>query len=243
MPESAIARLRQVCLDVRHKQKKKMKCIKIILVLMISIVQISCGQDEPIGYEKRITTIEFLGNTSDTTIQNIKFDSQGNQIEELPNYITILNPIQVDTIRISDKEIKIEYTWNGNSKSVTKEFKTHKKEIRIESNGIDTTYYSEFNYNEEGFPMNGIIVNNGVTSRYEIFGNVSMDEIIEIHSNTISDSEFIDFNGIIKFFGRRKVLIAELKEPRNTIEVRLSKNLKPKKVIKRKWHEYHKMIF
>ena len=212
---------------------------------MISIVQISCGQDEPIGCEKQITTIEFYGNTSDTTIQNIKFDSQGNRIEELPKYISISNPIQIDTIRISDKEGRIEYTWEDNSKSVTKEFKTHKKEIRIgiDNNGIDTIYYSEFNFNDEGFPIKGIIINYGDTSKYEIFDNISMNEIIEIQSNIITESGFIDFSGIIQIPSRRKVMITELEERRNTIEIQLNNKLKPKKVIKREWHEYHKMIF
>ena len=212
---------------------------------MISIVQISYGQDDVGGYEKQITTIEFYGTTSDTTRQIIKFDSQGNQIEELPKYISISNPILIDTIRTSDIERRIEYTWEDNSKSVTQEYKTHKKEIRIgiDKNGIDTTYYSEFNFNDEGFPIKGIIISHGDTSKYEIFDNISLNGVFEIQSNIISKSEFIDFTGIIQILNRRKVIVTELEERRNTIEIWLNNKLNPKKVLKREWHDYHKVIF
>lgn len=220
-----------------------MKCIKIILVLIFSIVHLSYGQNGTNGYLKQITTIQFYGKTSDATINYIRFDSHGNRIEELSKYVS--SPIQIDTIRVSDKERRIEYTWEDKSISITQEFKTFEKQIRlgIDKNGKDTIYYSEFNFNDEGFPINGIIINHGFTSKYEISDHISMSEIIEIHSNIISDSEFVDFSGIIQFISRRKVIIAELEEPRNTIEIHINKNLKPNKVIKREWNEYHNMTF
>ena len=212
---------------------------------MISIVQSSFGQKDVNGFLKQIITIEFYGNTSDTTIQNIEFDSNGNRLNESSNFISFLNPILIDTIKFSDNETKIVYTWQDNTTSVIEEFKTLKKhvKIRIDNNGRDTTYFSKYNINDEGFPRSGIIIIHGDTTKFESSDNISLFELMKIRSNIINESEFIDFSGIIQIPSKRKVLISELEEPRNTIEIYLNKKLQPKKIIKKEWHDYHKMIF
>ena len=229
-------------LAVRHKQKKKMKKVKIIL-LLIAFLQISYGQNETNGFEKEIITIEYFGSNSDTTFQIIPYDVNGNRIEAKSQYIS--NPIKTDTTYISGSEMIMEDIWEDNSRTIRKEINSPRNltKIGIDRNGIDTIYFSEFKLGMNGLPLEGIVVNHGDTTKYEINQNLSIEEMNEIHAILLRDSEFIDFRGIIQIPNTRKIIITEPEEPRNTVEIRLNKKLQPKSVIKRQWHEYHKTIF
>lgn len=195
------------------------------------------------AYEKHITTVEFYGNTSDTSLQIIKFDSIGNIIHEPSGYITISTPMKMDTTNISENERRIESTWRDGTTSVTMEINRGNEQIIIVQRGSDTLFYSRFNYDNEGYPVSGIVVNNLDTSRYRIAEKISMDEIKEIHSNVLRESEFVNFVGEIEFLNRNEIRITDLEEPKNTIKIELLQNLKPKMIVVSKWHDYHKMVF
>lgn len=215
-----------------------MKDIKFILMLIFSIVQTSYGQ-----IEKLITTINYSVNSSDTTLTKIEYDSNGKRIKDNSRYIS--HPLRIDTIQVSDKEQLIEYIWEGNSKSVMKETNTSTEIVKIgySRNGTDTTFFSSFKLSKKGLPVEGIIINHADTSKYVINKNFSLIEIRELQSNILSNSEFIEFQGIIQFQNRRYIKITDLNEQKDIIKIRLNKKLKPRKVIKRQWHDYHQMTF
>lgn len=224
-------------------QARNMKSIQIIIFLMFTVSCESYCQVVHTGYEKHITTVEFYGNTSDTSLQIIKFDSIGNIIPEPSENITISTPMKMDTTNISENERRIESTWRDGTTSVRMEINRGNEQIIIVQRASDTLFYSRFNYDNEGFPVSGMVVNNLDTSRYRIAAKISMDELKEIHSNVTRESEFVNFVGEIEFLNRNEIRITDLEEPKNTIKIELLQNLKPKMIIVSKWHDYHKIVF
>ena len=210
---------------------------------MIAFVQLSCRQNEMNGYEKRITTINYIGPNADTSIQIIQYDINGNQIERISKYIT--SPIAADTIYVSDNEIIIEHSWDDNSKTTTREINllTELTRIGIGRNGTDTIYYANYELGENRMPIKGIVINQGDTIKYEANENFTYDEINKIQSNIIRDSEFINLDGRIEFQSRKQIVVTHIKDTRNTTQIQLDNNLNPTTAIKKEWHEYHKIVF
>lgn len=220
-----------------------MKSAQIIFLGFISFAHINCGQEETNGYEKIETTIDFFATPSDTTIRKTQYDVKGNQNEQLPKFIT--EPDRIDTIQISDSERIIEHVWPDKSKSVTKEINTsnYLVKIGIDRNGIDTIYYSKFELGRIGRPLNGIVINHGDSTKYEVNETFSIEELNEIHSVLNSESEFITFRGVIRIHDREQISISDIEEPRNSVTLKLNEQLKPTVALKREWHEYHQKVF
>jgi len=215
----------------------------IIIILIMSTFQLAFGQIGNQGYEKIITTIEFFGNTADTSIITKNYDVNKKLIQDVPKNVSF--PIRADTNKISNEITTIEYTWQDKLKSFYKEINTTKEVIKIgiDKNGRDTIYLLSFKLGKKGNPIKGIIINNGDTTKYKIEEKFTLNEIHEIHSNIIRESEFINFTGNVQFKNKRQISIIDSKDRRNEIEIILNRNLKPTKVIKRQYHNYHKMVF
>lgn len=219
-----------------------MKSTQIILII-ISFIQLANGQVENEAFVKIITTIEYLGQNPDTTFAIVEYGENGKRGEALS--VNVRLPVSVDSIQVSEGELIIESIWGDGTKSIFKETKSETELIRfgMDRNGRDTTFFSSFELSQNGKPIKGVIKNFFGFYKYKVNEMFSLDELSMLDLNLRQESDFWDFSGDVDCQGRTKIVISSPEDKRNRMEITVNDDLKPVKIIKRQWHDFHQQVF
>lgn len=211
-----------------------------VLFLLIGFCSMVVAQGEGGLQGKTITMIEFYGSVSDTIVEEIQYNLEGEQIN-LPQ--NVISAISVDSLEHSDTTVVIKYCWQGGEVSYLKEFHGDKESVILGLEGLDTIYHLVYRYDEKGFLLEVEKQSYFDRLKYYVNGQFSVEEFKEVVARVLEEEDVLKDRDVVRVINRRTLVGINTKNPKNKSVIVLNKRLQPKKVLRFEWNDYHQTLF